>query len=131
MTGRYLRDARLYEDARGKSGIRSELVRIGRSDPRALRTIQNKIGLLRQQTLDDALRSRLIKRPSKHIYVLRVQSGPAAYRLPFFESPCGGALIVLTSVEHRRDLGRERAYGALIEEAERLRTDWITRNCKE
>lgn len=81
-------------------------------------------------TFDDALRSRLIRRPSATIFVLRVQSGPVSYRLPFFESPCGGAVIVITSVEHRRDL-RGDAYGALLEEAERLRRDWIERNCAE
>ncbi len=131
MTAKYLRDVLLYEDAQGQSRIRNDLMRIGRSDPRGIRTIQNKISLLRQQLLDDALQSGLIKRPSKHLYVLRVQSGHAAYGLPFFASPCDGALVVLTSVEHRRDLGRGRAYEALIEEAEGLRIDWIERNCKE
>lgn len=107
-----------------------ELQRIARSDARGKRAIQNKIDLLRQQSLDDALRSRLIKKPSATLYVLRVQSGPVSYRLPFFEPPCrGGALVVLTSAVHRRDL-RGDSYAELLEEAERLRHDWIQRNCK-
>lgn len=131
MTPRYVRDVELYTDSRGRSGIGDDLRRIARSDARGIRTIRNKIELLRQQTFEDALRSGLVKKPSATLYVLRVQSGPVAYRLPFFEPPCRkGTLVVLTSVEQRRDL-RGDAYGELIEEAERLRLDWIARNCEE
>ncbi len=101
-----------------------------RGATRGIRAIRNKIDLLRQQSFDDALRSRLIKKPSATLYVLRVQSGPVGYRLPFFEPPCrGGAIVVLTSCEHRCDLGGD-SYGDLIAEAERLRLDWIERNCE-
>jgi len=130
MAPRYLREVELYTDASGRSGVRDELKRIARSDARGSRTIQNKIDLLRQQSLDDALRSRLVKKPGATLYVLRVQSGPVSYRLPFFEPPCrGGALVVLTSAVHRRDL-RGDSYGELLADAERLRGDWIERNCK-
>lgn len=129
MAQRYIRDVRFYEDAEGRSEVGEELIRIRRSDVRGFRAIENKIELLRQQTFGDASRSKLIKRPSKHIYVLRVQSGPVSYRLPFFEPPCGGgAVIVMTDCEHRRDL-RGDDYDALVEKAERLREDWISRNC--
>lgn len=61
--------------------------------------------------------------------MLRVQNGPVSYRLPFIEPPCrGGAVVVLTSAVHRRDL-RGGSYAELLEEAERLRQDWIERNC--
>ncbi len=130
MAPRYVREVELYTDARGRSRVQDELKRIERSDARGIRAIQNKIGLLRQQSFDDALRSRLIKKPSATIYVLRVQSGPVSYRLPFFEPPCrGGAIVVLTSAVHRRDL-RGGSYAELLEDAERLRADWIERNCK-
>ncbi|MET0397048.1 MAG: hypothetical protein ABW277_09520 [Longimicrobiaceae bacterium] len=130
MPPRYLREVELYTDARGRSQVGDQLKRIARSDARGKRAVQNKIDLLRQQSLDDALRSRLIKKPSATLYVLRVQSGPVSYRLPFFEPPCrGGALVVLTSAVHRRDL-RGDSYAELLEEAERLRQDWIERNCK-
>lgn len=130
MPPRYLREVELYTDARGRSQVHDELQRIARSDARGKRAIQNKIDLLRQQSLDDALRSRLIKKPGATLYVLRVQSGPVSYRLPFFEPPCrGGALVVLTSAVHRRDL-RGDSYAELLAEAERLRHDWIERNCK-
>jgi len=130
MTPRYVRDVELYVDTRGRSGVEDDLRRIARSDARGIRSIRNKIDLLRQQSFEDALQSRLIKKPSATLYVLRVQSGPVAYRLPFFEPPCrGGAIVVLTSCEHRRDLGGD-SYGDLIAEAERLRLDWIERNCE-
>lgn len=130
MAPRYVREVELYTDARGRSHVHDELKRIARSDARGNRAIQNKIDLLRQQSFDDALRSRLIKKPSATIYVLRVQSGPVSYRLPFFEPPCrGGAIVVLTSAVHRRDL-RGGSYEELLEDAERLRADWIERNCK-
>lgn len=130
MASSYLREVELYTDARGRSGVGDELKRIARSDARGTRAIRNKIDLLRRQSLDDALRSRLVKKPSATIYVLRVQSGPVSYRLPFFEPPCrGGALVVLTSAVHRRDL-RGESYGDLLADAERLRDDWIDRNCK-
>lgn len=129
MAPRYVREVELYTDARGRSPVQDELKRIERSDARGIRAIQNKIGLLRQQSFDDALRSRLIKKPSATIYVLRVQSGPVSYRLPFFEPPCrGGAVVVLTSAVHRRDL-RGDSYAELLHVAERLRDDWIERNC--
>lgn len=130
MPPRYVREVELYSDARGRSPVGDALKRVARSDARGWRAIRNKVELLRQQSFDDALRSRLIKKPSATIYVLRVQSGPVSYRLPFFEPPCrGGAIVVLTSCEHRRDL-RGDSYGELVEEAERLRADWIKRNCK-
>ncbi|HEU0079309.1 MAG TPA: hypothetical protein VFQ76_16765 [Longimicrobiaceae bacterium] len=130
MSTRYVREVELYADARGRSRVADELKRIGRSDARGIRAIRNKIGLLRQQSLEDALRSRLIKKPSATIYVLRVQSGPVSYRLPFFEPSCrGGAIVVLTSAVQRRDL-RGGSYAELLEDAERLRADWIERNCK-
>lgn len=130
MSPRYLREVELYADARGRSHVQDELKRIARSDARGSRAIQNKMDLLRQQSFDDALRSRLIKKPSATLYVLRVQSGPVSYRLPFFEPPCrGGAIVVLTSAVHRRDL-RGGSYAELLEDAERLRDEWIERNCK-
>ncbi|HEX2094655.1 MAG TPA: hypothetical protein VHG28_19780 [Longimicrobiaceae bacterium] len=109
-----------------------QLGAIARSDARGYRTIQNKITLLRQQTLQDALQSKLIRKPSATIYVLRVQSGAAvSYRLPFFEPLCRhGSLIVFTHCERRRGLQGD-AYSTLIEQAETLREEWIQRNCKE
>lgn len=130
MAPRYVRQVELYTDARGRSRVHDELRRIAKSDARGSRAIQNKVDLLRQQSLEDALRSRLIKKPSATLYVLRVQSGPVSYRLPFFEPPCGGgAIVVLTSAAQRRDL-RGGSYAELLEDAERLRADWIQRNCK-
>jgi hypothetical protein len=130
MPIRSIREVELYTDARGRSAVGDELRRISRSDARGIRAIQNKIELLRQTTFEDALRSRLIKKPSATLYVLRVQSGPVSYRLPFFEPPCrGGAIVVLTGCEHRRDL-RGDSYEDRLDEAERLRLDWIRRNCK-
>jgi hypothetical protein len=130
MAPRYVREVELFTDARGRSRVADELKRIERSDARGIRAIQNKLGLLRQQSFEDALRSRLIKKPTATIYVLRVQSGPVSYRLPFFEPPCrGGAIVVLTSAVQRRDL-RGASYAELLADAERLRGDWIQRNCK-
>ncbi|HEU4561332.1 MAG TPA: hypothetical protein VFS20_25995 [Longimicrobium sp.] len=73
----------------------------------------------------------LVKKPTATIYVLRVQSGPVSFRLPFFESPChGGKLIILTHCEHRALLRGDR-YKAMIDAAERRREDWVRRFCKE
>lgn len=123
MQPRYVREVELYTDARGRSEVGDALRRVARSDARGWRAIRNKVDLLRQQSFDDALRSRLIKKPSATLYVLRVQSGPVSYRLPFFEPPCrGGAIVVLTSAVQRRDL-RGDSYAELLDDAERLRRD--------
>jgi len=98
---------------------------IERSNPGGARTILGKIDHLCRQAFDQALRSVLIRKPSATIYVLRVQTGPFAYRLPFFEPLCrGGELIVFTECVKRDTLGRA-AYAALIERAEERRRDWI------
>lgn len=130
MTPRYVREIELYADGRGRSRVREELDRITRSDIRGIRAIRSRFELLRQQTFEDALRSGLIKKPTSTLYVLRIQSGSVSFRLPFFEPACrNGAVVVLTSCAHRRDL-RGDAYKSLIEDAEALRLDWIARNCK-
>jgi len=130
MAPRYVREIELYADARGRSTIREELDRVTRSDIRGIRAIRSRFELLRQQSFEDALRSGLIKKPASTIYVLRVQSGPVSFRIPFFEPTCrNGAVVVLTGCAYRRDL-RGKAYKGLIEEAEALRLDWIARNCK-
>jgi hypothetical protein len=130
MAPRYVREIELYADARGRSTVREELDRVTRSDIRGIRAIRSRFDLLRQQSFEDALRSRLIKKPSSTIYILRVQSGPVSFRIPFFEPTCrNGAVVVLTGCAYRRDL-RGEAYKSLIEEAEVLRLDWIARNCK-
>jgi hypothetical protein len=132
VASNYVRDIEIYEDAAGRSPVADELVSIRRSDVRGYRTIVKKMELLRQQSLRDALGSGLIKKPSATIYVLRVQSGSSvAYRLSFFEPLCrGGTLIVFTECASRRDL-RGDEYSDLVDRAERMRTDWIQRNCKE
>ena len=125
------RDVEVYVDVAGRSDTADALRQLARSDPRAFRTIQNKIELLRQMELRQALESRLVKQPTATICVLRVQSGPVAFRLPFFESPChGGTLVLLTHCEHRSLLRGER-YKAMVEAAERRREDWVRRHCKE
>lgn len=127
----FLRKIAVYRDVRGRSQAEEQLARVAKSDACGSRAIEKKIRLLRKLTWDQALQSRLIKKPTSTIYVLRVQSGPVSYRLPFFEPLCrGGKLIVFTHCERRADLS-EAAYAALIKEAERRRQDWIARNCKE
>jgi hypothetical protein len=126
-----LRDVEFYEDSAGYSEVQVSLRSIARNDPRHLRHIQNKIRLLQQQEFDDALESKLIKKPTPTIYILRVKgSGGFEYRLPFFEPQCkGGRLIVFTHCE-KRVLLRGARYQKMIEEAEQLRLDWIARNCQ-
>jgi hypothetical protein len=126
----FYRDVDVYVDLAGRSEVRETLAKIGKSDERAARTINSRIRVMRQQTLADALRTGLIKQPTPNIYVLRVQSGPVSYRLPFFEAPeHNGKLAILTHCEHRSVLRGDR-YKALIEAAERRREDWIRRNCQ-
>jgi len=109
--------------------MRAMMQRIARSDRRAIRAIENRIDMLRQVDLRAALRTDLLKQPTSTIYVLRVQSGPVAYRLPFFESPCDrGKLVVVTHGEHRA-LSKGDRYTQRINAAERRRDDWIRRNC--
>jgi hypothetical protein len=126
----FVREVETYEDAAGRSDVTDAIVRLGRSDPRAARTIRRRIDLLRQQpSLGAATRGKLVKQATGTLYVLRVQSGPVAYRLPFFESPChAGKLVVLTHCEHRSLLRGDR-YKRLLEAAEKRRRDWIRRNC--
>jgi hypothetical protein len=131
MPPRFIRDAELYVDEQDHSEIVEAMRRIAREDERGIRTIRKKIDLLRQTSFEDALRSRLIKKPSATIYVLRVQSGPVAYRLPFFEPLCWWRkLVVFTHCVQRSEL-RGDGYRKLLEEAETRRLDWIERNCPE
>lgn len=124
-----LRKAEWYRDARGWSEVAEQLRWLTRSNPRAARAILNKIDTIRQVSFEEALRGPLLKKASPTIYVLRVQSGSIAYRLPFFEPLCrGGELIVFTHCGKRDELDRA-AYTALIESAEERRRDWIERNC--
>jgi len=125
------RESVFYEDAKGHSDVRETLRSINKDDPRHTRHIRNKIRLLEQvEDIDtDATRSRLVKRPTAHIYVLIVSGhGGFAFRLPFFVPECkGGKQIVFTGCEKRR--GLDGNYGSLIEIAEFRRSDWIHRNC--
>lgn len=129
---RYLREVEYYRDVAGRSDVADELKRLSRTDNRAARTIDNRIDLLRQLDLREAVQAkRVVKQATATIYVLRVQSGPVSFRLPFFESPCHDRkLVLLTHCEHRSLLRGDR-YKALIEAAERRREDWIRRNCEE
>jgi len=67
MAPRYVCEIELYADARGRSTVREELDRVTRSDIRGIRAIRSRFELLRQQSFEDALRSRLIKKPSSTI----------------------------------------------------------------
>lgn len=129
MGTEFVRDATWYTDAEGWSEVAEQVRWIARSNQRAMRAIDNRLRLLRRQSLREALESRVIKKPSPTIYVLRVESGPVSYRMPFFEPLCRrGELIVFTHCAKRSDL-RGGRYGMLISEAERRRQDWIERNC--
>lgn len=126
------REIDAYVDVAGRSEVTDALRAIGRSDRRASRAIKNRLRILRQcESLAGALAARVIKQATATIYVLRIQSGPVAYRLPFFEAPDrGGKLLILTHCEHRSQLRGDR-YKALLEAAERRRQDWIRRHPKE
>ena len=129
MSSGFLRRAVWYRDDKGWSEVEEQVRWIERSNPVGARTILNKIDFLCRQTFDQALRGELIRKPSAAVYVLRVQTGSFAYRLPFFEPLCrGGELIVFTECVKRDELGRV-AYAALVERAEERRLDWIERNC--
>jgi hypothetical protein len=127
----FYRDVELYVDVAGRSDVSDALDRIAMSDVRADRAINARIRLLRQHSsLRGALEGGLIKQPTPTIYILKVQSGPVSYRLPFFESPDHEErLVILTHCEHRAVLRGDR-YKAMIEAAERRRQDWIRRNSK-
>jgi hypothetical protein len=118
MRSAFLRDAEWYKDETGWSEVLEQVKWIERSNPTGGRTLASRIDYLRRQTFDQALRGALIRKPSATIYVLRVQAGPFAYRLPFFEPLCrGGELIVFTEcVKRGRDgpggvRGADRAGG--------------------
>ena len=131
MTSGNLREVEFYQDVRGWSDTKEALDRLAASDLRAHRTILKKMRMVRQLDLRKAIETDLVKQPTATIYVLRVQSGPVSFRLPFFESPChGGKLIILIHCEHRALLRGDR-YKAMIDAAERRREDWVRRFCKE
>jgi len=131
MSSGRLRTATWYRDETGWSEVEEQVQWIERSNPAGGRTLGSRIDFLCRQTFDQALRGALIRKPSATIYVLRVQAGPFAYRLPFFEPLCrGGELIVFTECVKRDELGRA-AYAALIERAEARHRDWIERNCEK
>src|ERR1041384_6143571 len=121
MMGREVkREIEVYADVTGRSDVAEAFRALTRSDTRAMRTIDNKLELLRQIDLREAVAAKkLVKQPTATIYVLRAQSGPVSFRLPFFESPCdAGKLVLLTHCEHRSVLRGDR-YKAMIEAAER------------
>ncbi len=129
MPSPFRRDIEFYVDAAGRSEVAKQIAAMSKEDARGFRALQRAFRILRQCTLEEALRKRLVKKPTATIYVLRVQSGPVSYRLPFFEPLCrGGKIIVFTHCERRANL-RPEAYKRLIEDAERRRVDWIRRNC--
>jgi|SRR3954464_11793637 len=125
----FYREVDAYVDVRGRSDVKEELAKLGRSDRRGLKTVYNRIEVLRQLTFQQALAAGVIKQPTATIYVLRVQSGPVSFRLPFFEVP-GGKLVILTHLAYRSTLRGDR-YKALIEAAELRRQDWLRRNWRE
>lgn len=132
MGKKYVRQVEFYRDVTGRSDVADAIRQLSRTDERAARAIDNRIDLLCQMDLREAVRvHKLVKQPTSTIYVLRVQSGPVSFRLPFFESPCHDRkLVVVTHCEHRSLLRGDR-YKALIQAAERRREDWIRRNCQE
>ncbi|HET7229870.1 MAG TPA: hypothetical protein VFJ16_07705 [Longimicrobium sp.] len=131
MGKNYLREVDVYRDIAGRSDVAETMHQLRRTDQRAARAIDNRVNLLRQVELREAVRrKKLVKQATANIYVLRVQSGSVSFRLPFFESPCHDRkLVLLTHCEHRSLLRGDR-YKALIESAERRREDWIRRNCQ-
>ena len=125
------REVEFYKDVRGRSDTGDALDRLAASDPRAYRAVLKKMHILRQIDLREAIALEIVKQPTATIYVLRVQSGPVSFRLPFFESPCHERkLVVLTHCEHRALLRGDR-YKAMVDAAERRREDWVRRHCKE
>jgi hypothetical protein len=125
-----IRRVEFYRDAAGRCDVDRELERLTREDRRAVRAITSKIDILKQVSLDRTIASGLVKKAASNIYVLRVQSGPVSYRLPFFEAPGDPrTLVVVTHCVHRAILRRDR-YQRLIEDAVKRRADWIRRNVK-
>lgn len=131
MKQTFPRRIEFYADVAGRSDVRAALGEIAKQDVRAYRAITSRMRMLCQlHDLRQALSTSLLKQPTAAIYVLRVQSGPVSYRLPFFESPChAGRLVVVTHGEHRSTLRGDR-YKQMIKAAELRRQDWIRRNCK-
>lgn len=93
-----LRDWEVYVDSRGRSDVEEQFARLAKSNLRAMRIIHGGLRtVFREPDLDVLLRGRWLRKPSATIYVLRAQSGPVGYRLPFFVPLCrAGRLIVVT-----------------------------------
>jgi hypothetical protein len=125
----YLREVDVYVDVAGRSDVGDAMEALAKSDPRAAKAVNARVDMLRRLTIRQALERKLIKQPTEFIYILRVQSGPVAFRLPFFAAP-GGKLVILTHLASRSVLKGER-YKALIQAAELRRQDWMRRNPKE
>lgn len=125
----FQRDVELYVDIVGRSDVAEAMEALAKSDRRAAIAVAARMEMLRRLSLRQALERKLIKQPTKFIYILRVQSGPVAFRLPFFAVP-GGNLVILTHLVSRSVLKGDR-YKALIQAAELRRQDWMRRNRKE
>jgi hypothetical protein len=123
------RDVELYVDVAGRSDIADALEGLAKSNPRAAKAVNARVDLFRRLTIREALERKLVKQPTEFIYILRVQSGSVAFRLPFFVAP-GGKVVILTHLVSRSVLKGER-YKALIHAAELRRQDWMRRNGKE
>jgi hypothetical protein len=122
-----IRRVEFYRDAADRSDVERELARLGRVDDRAYRAVIGKIDLLRKLPLQQAFATRIVKKATSEIFVLRVQSGPVSYRLPFFEAPDEHrTLVILTHCVHRSLLRGDR-YKRLLDDAEKRRADWIRR----
>ncbi|HEX8246477.1 MAG TPA: hypothetical protein VF541_23435 [Longimicrobium sp.] len=131
MEPAFLRDVEFYVDIAGRSEVMKQLATIAKSDTRGSFAIQSAMKILRQLGWQELLAAGYVKKPTPTIYVLIVQSGPVAYRLPLFEPLCrGGALVVITHCEKRATLRRD-AYQRLIDAAEKRRQDWLRRYCPE
>jgi hypothetical protein len=70
------RDVEIYVDVAGRSDVADAMEALAKSNPRAANAVKARMDMLRRLSIRQALERKLIKQPTKFIYILRVQSGP-------------------------------------------------------
>jgi hypothetical protein len=113
----------LYEDERGKSGVRDFLNRLKVPD-RA--KIDNKLNMIRLHGWDDAVAAGILKNFGGNIYEVVVKGTP--FRLLGFrtEALSGQTLVLVEGF--KKSIWKQRQKKQILQRTGRLREDWLRRH---
>jgi hypothetical protein len=113
----------LYEDRRGRSGVRDFLNRLGVSDRAKIENKLNMIGLL---GWNDSVSAGLLKNFGGNIYEVVVKGTP--YRVLGFRPGTGSRQSLILVEGFKKSIWKPKQKKQILERAERLRGDWFERH---